>query len=372
MVTIGYSTRKKNEEYKKHLLKMFGNPKVEIIEVVNNNKYSLTEVYNKILNKAKYDIVVLLHDDLIIESKQNAKKIVKLFEKNEDFGIIGVAGTKHLPKSGRWWETPRTMFGKVKHTNEGKTHLSEYNESLNKNSLEQVVVVDGVFIAIDKTRIRHMFDESVKGFHFYDIDFCFKNYLSNVKIGVTTDILINHMSIGQTNEQWEENRREFEIKYKQNLPEKIFETFETKKLNLLYFFDKNKENYNNIVSTAKELIKLNCKVSLVGNFNTYDVMSLSKSGIKLYHTDEPPGFKKGDGKFMIKTKEGNVKSQPNKLYKIGAVNYDIGYTDNYELHKQIQKLYPEVKFADIETKEYYLTNKEPNELLDYFKIKYNE
>ncbi len=74
-------------------------------------------------------------------------------------------------------------------------------------------MVDGLFIAVDKTKIEERFDESVVGFHFYDVDFCYRNFQKEVSIGVVYDIRITHKSIGQTNEQWELNRRVFSEKY---------------------------------------------------------------------------------------------------------------------------------------------------------------
>jgi hypothetical protein len=67
------------------------------------------------------------------------------------------------------------------------------------------------------------FDESVQGFHFYDVDFSFRNYLKNVKIGICTDIRVTHLSIGQTNEQWESNREIFAEKFSEKLPIDITE-----------------------------------------------------------------------------------------------------------------------------------------------------
>ena len=40
----------------------------------------------------------------------------------------------------------------------------------------------------------------------------------DVKIGVIADISVTHLSIGQTNEQWEENNKQFEEKFKDVLP----------------------------------------------------------------------------------------------------------------------------------------------------------
>ena len=57
MVTIGYCTRISNPNFGLHLIKTcgLGDKKVEIIEIVNTGNRSLTECYNEILKKAKYD-----------------------------------------------------------------------------------------------------------------------------------------------------------------------------------------------------------------------------------------------------------------------------------------------------------------------------
>jgi hypothetical protein len=85
----------------------------------------------------------------------------------------------------------------------------------------QTVVVDGLFIAVHKERIKKPFNEEFNGFHFYDIPFCFENHLEGVKVGVITNIRMTHKSIGETNQQWEENRQIFQEKYQNNLPLKL-------------------------------------------------------------------------------------------------------------------------------------------------------
>ena len=211
MISIVYCTREHNQGHIDHLKKTAGHPKVEVIEYVNKGE-SLTKFYNKGLAEAKFDIVVFLHDDITIKTKQWAKKLTKHYDKT-DYGILGVAGTKNLPESGRWWENMRTVYGRVWHTHEGKEFLSKYSPDQGTN-LEDVVAVDGVFFSVMKSRLKVNFDETVEGFHFYDIDFCLRNLINGVNIGVHTNIVINHMSIGETNEQWEENRKIFVEKNK--------------------------------------------------------------------------------------------------------------------------------------------------------------
>ena len=216
MITIGYSTRENNPTFIEHLKKTVGPKNVEIIEVVNNGEKSLTKVYNEILNQAKNDIVVLCLDDIKFEDKGWGNKIIKHFTKT-NYGILGVAGTTNMPSSGMWWENRRKMVGVVNHEHLGKKWESKYSTSLG-NDIEEVVVVDGLFMAIHKQRIKSDFIEDFDNFHFYDISFCFENYMAGVHIGVLYNIKITHSSIGQTNDAWEENKIKFAEKYSDNLP----------------------------------------------------------------------------------------------------------------------------------------------------------
>src|SRR5690606_15426421 len=107
------------------------------------------KVYNRCLKQAKHDIVVFCHDDLTLETKQWGKKLIKQFDNNPEFGIIGVAGSKYMATTGKWWEDTKTMNGRVKHTHEGKTWLNSYSPHQN-NRLEEVVNIDGVWFAVHK------------------------------------------------------------------------------------------------------------------------------------------------------------------------------------------------------------------------------
>jgi hypothetical protein len=216
MITIGFSTRQYNQKYIDYLIKTSGLKNVEVIQKVNNGSKSLSQVYNEILNESKNDIIVFCHDDLEFDTKDWGKRIIKHFDKS-DFGILGVAGTTEIPKSGMWWEDKRKMIGIVNHKNEGKKWESKYSKSWG-DEISECCFVDGLFIAVNKKRIKENFDESVKGFHFYDVYFSVKNFLQNVKIGTIYNVRITHLSIGQTNESWEENRKVFEEEYKESLP----------------------------------------------------------------------------------------------------------------------------------------------------------
>ena len=133
MITVIYCTRETNPEHKEHLIKTSGlRNHIEVIEIINNGE-SLTKAYNRGLKQAKHKHVVFCHDDITIETKQWGVKLLKQFDKNPEYAIIGVAGSKNMPASGQWWENRKKMYGRVAHTHEGKTWLSSYSNDLGQN-----------------------------------------------------------------------------------------------------------------------------------------------------------------------------------------------------------------------------------------------
>ena len=347
MVSVVYCTREHNEAHTKHIHKMFGHPKVEVIEYINKGE-SLTKFYKKALKETKYDIVVFLHDDIIIETKQVAAKLVKLYENNPEYGVLGVAGSKYMAETGKWWENAKKMYGRVSHTHNGKTWLSAYCEDLG-NNIEEVVNVDGVFFSVHKKRITVDFDTKVKGFHFYDVDFSFRCHLSGVKVGVHTNIRINHMSIGETNDEWEQNRILFAEKFKDKLPVNIKRVItDNQSLKILI----TSKDINEVLDLALELKSNRHSVTICSRPDAITEKKLKINNIQFHPINEPPGYKIGDGRWLLKTNQGDVTSEPNKLYRVKYYDYDVLHVnDNAEIENYIKQFYPETPTLNVTANE---------------------
>ena len=342
MITVGYSTRKSNPEFIEYLKKTSGFKKINVIEKVNNGEKSLSQVYNEIISESDTDIIVLCHDDILFDTNGWYSKILKHFEKS-DFGILGVAGTTFMPESGMWWEQKGRMVGIVNHEHEGKKWESKYSDSLG-NGIKETVIVDGLFIVIDKTKIKHTFDENVPGFHLYDVNFCFKNFIDGVKVGVITNVRITHKSIGMVNQQWDENRKIFAEKYKDHLPAKVKYKFEDKLKVLIssLFFKTFTGSELYVYELAKGLQKLNCDVTVLSEIDGPLSKLAKERGIKTISHMDPPGFKMGDGQWGFNTPNGVEPSTPNVFYKISDVTYDIIHTQHKPVTERICQLYPEI------------------------------
>lgn len=173
----------------------------------NTEGYSLTYMYNTIYDSIdkKHDIVVFMHDDIEFLRNGWGSKLIEIFDKNKEYGIIGVAGSAHFDENAAWWQN-KDIYGQVLHRNNGKSWLTQFSPLFN-DEIKEVVVVDGLFIAVNVNRITKKFDSELDGFDFYDVDFCLSNYIDGkCKIGVTTDIRIAHNSIGELKDGWYKNR----------------------------------------------------------------------------------------------------------------------------------------------------------------------
>lgn len=220
-ISVVFSGREIDRKFIDHIQGTIGVKDVEIIPYLNKGEFSLAELYNKeLLRESKYDIVLFVHDDVIFNQKNWGKVILKLFH-NTDYGILGLAGTTDLVKDNEgtvqaWSAMKNRMVGRIRHEVNGKVINSFYSNRYDHPI--QVVCLDGVFMAVNKRRIREPFDERFRGFHYYDIPFTLSNHLAGVKVGVTFEIDLTHKSGGSFNVEWQENRLLFSELYGRLLP----------------------------------------------------------------------------------------------------------------------------------------------------------
>lgn len=187
---------------------------IQIVGIENPEGLGLTIVYNHVIPSLDSDnsIVAFIHDDIEFLKKGWAVELRRLFAENEDYGIIGVAGSKQFNQNAAWWMYDK-KYGQVLHQSDGKTWLTKFSPLLKKD-LEEVAVIDGLFIGVDLQRVTHLFSDEIIGFNFYDIDFCLKNYVAGLsKIGVTTNIRVAHKSVGKLSQDWYDTRKMITEKY---------------------------------------------------------------------------------------------------------------------------------------------------------------
>lgn len=220
-ITVVVSSRVKDDEengFAKHITDTCGCG-CRVVYVINPEGVSLTNIYSDILSSEDIttDIIVFVHDDVKFLRKGWGRDIIKLFADNDEYGIIGVAGAADFQQPCAWWNGKK-IYGQVLHRHDGKSWLSAYSDLLG-DKLAEVCVVDGLFMAVSKSRVKENFDKSFEGFNFYDIDFCLANFLSrSCKIGVTTKVRLAHESIGALSDNWYANRDKLVAKYGDKFP----------------------------------------------------------------------------------------------------------------------------------------------------------
>lgn len=264
MITIIYSTHKDssyNENFKSHLSKTIGVKTYEILEFVNHNEFSLSEIYNKGISQSQFNIVVCLHNDIKLENGWG-KKLLNDFNTNPEFGIIGKAGSCYFPESGIYWEKMnQTMVGQVYHHPPGqKKWLSTYSSKL--PFIIPVVTVDGLFISFNKLKVKHFFDETIGKFHFYDHGFCIPNYLDGVRIGVTNSFEITHESVGKPNDEFFHSKEKFLEKWGKELPLDL----KPEKIHIPEIKEKPLKNIGKVAIIIPTKSKLNLLIPCVESF----------------------------------------------------------------------------------------------------------
>ena len=210
-----------NKELKEKLLEHIKETcgcNVHTYYMYNPDGVGLSEIYNTMLSKEKNEnaITVFMHDDIEFLKKGWGGEVLRLFNENEDYGIIGVAGSAEFDSNATWWQYDK-KYGQVLHRHNGKSWLTAFSPLLDKD-LQEVCVIDGLFMAVHRDRITKQFDQTKK-FDFYDISFCLDNFLDGkTKIGVTTNIRLAHNSIGQMRDGWYTAREEVNKKYENDYP----------------------------------------------------------------------------------------------------------------------------------------------------------
>jgi len=177
---------------------------------------SLAEGYNRALRRARGDIVVFSHDDILILDPDFARKIG---HRLQNFDILGFAGTRWVIAESWWCAGFPWLFGAIAHTF-GKTF------SLNIWDPEPWPVVDGIqgldglcIIARREVAEEIGFDEvAFDGFHLYDLDFSFSAWRAGKKLGVCCDIPVIHASMGGYGKEHARYGRLFIDKHKDALP----------------------------------------------------------------------------------------------------------------------------------------------------------
>lgn len=175
----------------------------EIITIENHAQVSICNAYNQGFSKAKYDYLCFVHEDVIFKSTGWGSEAVSVLKKNEDIGLIGVAGSKFKTSLPLGWHV--SILKEMRRgcifqgQNSFESVFDDFSPGQIKQQIEDVVCLDGVILFTKKSIFKECYFDEVllKGFHGYDIDFSLQVFFSGKRVVVDRDIKIFHFSLGQ-------------------------------------------------------------------------------------------------------------------------------------------------------------------------------
>ncbi len=182
------------------------------------NGLGICKVYNLCAQKAKYEYLCFLHEDIQFNTP-NCGEIITSKLSEPDCGVIGFAGSivKHRLPSGWGYSMATARERLIQHSDCDETKLVVVNP--HNEDFAQVITLDGLCMFVRKdVWAEHLFDENMlTGFHGYDIDFAL-NVAQHFKNYVCCAIEVEHFSAGSLNDQWRESVGIIHKKWRSKLP----------------------------------------------------------------------------------------------------------------------------------------------------------
>ena len=201
----------------------------EVIVFDNRQKgWGLCKTYNYCAEKAKYQYLCFVHEDVFIDTKDWGKRIVEFVEKIPKCGVVGFAGGLQARKNfSSWWAGERRV--NIRDGYNSRTRVYSRADYRNHAFINpdnephsRVLCVDGLFHFVKKTIWEEVkYDESTfPAFHFYDVDFSLavSELYSNYAL-LNFDVF--HDSSGNVNKEYIKWMFAFQEKWNGKLPKSI-------------------------------------------------------------------------------------------------------------------------------------------------------
>lgn len=256
----------------------------EIIAFDNRvKKNGICEVYNRQAERAKYDIICFMHEDLIIHTANWGENLLKLLA-DKSIGLVGISGAVFKSRySGTWSSCEENLYrtNSIQHFKNNKMPVAININKENKESAT-VAIIDGVFMATRKDVFSTFsFDEKLlKGFHGYDIDYSLQ-VGQKYKLVVSYRILLEHLSEGTLSAQWLQDSIAIHKKWQEILPVKVFSMTDREIQYNNYLSIANVLNVSLKFIKNKRLVATTYLV-LIFNFWKYNKCRYSKAVLKYF------------------------------------------------------------------------------------------
>ncbi len=179
----------------------------------------ICQVYNECAEKAQYEYLCFVHEDIEFMTVNWGKKIAEKLAEPQ-CGLIGFAGSAMKSKAfSGWCSTSR--YGTRAHYIQGDKkkeipcYFNPYDEDFSG-----VVTLDGLclFISRENWNKVRFDDKTLTGFHCYDIDISIAAHTSGLNNWVCNTVLLKHFSPGNYDEKWMKENEKLHKKWERHLP----------------------------------------------------------------------------------------------------------------------------------------------------------
>ena len=179
-----------------------------LFDVVTDAR-SLSEAYNRILDRSRTERVILCHDDIEVVGRGLDRALARAFGQAD---LVGIVGAERVTGPAVLWAGHPYLHGQVAYPREAGFEAAPL--SPRRGIVTGMQALDGVFLAIGPGARAHRFDErTFDGFHFYDLDFTYRAHLAGLRLAVTTDFMLVHDSEGRFGDEWAAYSRRFLDKF---------------------------------------------------------------------------------------------------------------------------------------------------------------
>lgn len=183
----------------------------------------ISEAYNRGVAKAKYKMLCFVHEDIEFKTKNWGKNVLEIFKSDPEIGLLGAAGNLYKSLTPSHWSFPNAdknsfYVNVIQQDSQTAEPITFYGNPTNAD-LQQVAAIDGFWFCARKDVILEFpFDyKTCTGFHGYDVDISL-SVQKKYKVAVTFDILIQHFSTGNFNQDWIDSILKVHKKWKNELP----------------------------------------------------------------------------------------------------------------------------------------------------------
>ena len=194
--------------------------------VIDNslNDYNIFSAYNEGVLRSKGDVLCFMHEDVVFRSEKWGKVVSGFFKNYADAGLLGVIGGQFIPNTpSSYWEggagVGQIMQGFIGANGQYQTKLNGVKSSI---PFCEVVAVDGLWMCIPtrlfKENVLKWDTDTFHGFHCYDMDICYQIVRANLKVMIARDILIEHISPGNTDSVYCKQSQILYDKWQKSLP----------------------------------------------------------------------------------------------------------------------------------------------------------